>query len=116
MSIAADDASDRGDAHGDPQQALNNMARVLVYDRWQLANNDAEQLLSADHEAERVDLLLSIHKYLRMLFPSNRELAYKWMSQPNEAFDGHRPLEAALTQGTPGLRAILAYLQHATQA
>jgi hypothetical protein len=42
---------------------------------------------------ERVGHLLGIHKNLRLLFPHNRELAYRWMTTRNKAFDNQTPVE-----------------------
>lgn len=59
---------------------------------------------------DRVGNLLAIHRSLRILFPKNRELAYKWISIPNKAFEGKSPLEIIRQDGFLGLLIIRRYL------
>jgi len=59
---------------------------------------------------DRAVILLDIHKNLRMLFPRNRELVYKWISQPNKAFKGMTPIDVISARGIPGLIMVRAYL------
>jgi len=59
---------------------------------------------------DRVGHLLAIHKSLRILFPHNRELAYRWMTQPNRHFSGLTPVEAVKQNGFLGLISIRRYL------
>lgn len=62
---------------------------------------------------ERVGILMSIHKSLRLLFPHNRELAYAWMRQRNRAFEGMTPAESIREWGFVGLLMVRAYLDRA---
>lgn len=62
--------------------------------------------------SERLGHLVSIHAKLRTLFPMNRELAYRWMSTNNNAFDGRTPLAVVQDHGVEGMRMIRAYLDH----
>ena len=62
---------------------------------------------------ERVGILLSIHKSLRLLFPHNRELAYAWMKNQNRAFEGMTPTQTIKQWGFPGLLMVRAYLDRA---
>ncbi len=57
----------------------------------------------------RVGHLISIHKTLRIMFPQNRDLVYRWVSSPNARFAGRPPLEI-MCQGYEGLMAIRRYL------
>src|SRR3954453_6161572 len=57
----------------------------------------------------RVGHLLGIHKALRILFPQDRDLAYRWVATPNRRFDGRAPLEI-MKQGFEGLLAVRRYL------
>ncbi len=41
----------------------------------------------------RVSTLLGIHKNLRILFPHNRELVYRWMGTPQPLLEGKSALE-----------------------
>lgn len=62
---------------------------------------------------ERVNILLGIHQSLRLLFPQNRDLAYRWISQPNDAFDGISPMNFIERNGILGLHIVRNYLdQH----
>jgi len=62
---------------------------------------------------DRVGHLLAIHKNLRQLFPQNRQLAYRWMSTQNKAFENHTPVEIVQTWGFAGLLRIRTYLDRA---
>ena len=57
----------------------------------------------------RVGHLLGIHKALRIMFPHNRDLVYKWVTAPNAAFAGKSPLEI-MRSGYEGLLAVRRYL------
>jgi hypothetical protein len=57
----------------------------------------------------RVGHLISIHKTLRIMFPQNRDLVYRWVSSPNARFAGRPPLEI-MCEGYEGLMAIRRYL------
>jgi len=59
---------------------------------------------------ERAGHLLAIHKNLRLLFPQNRDLAYKWMSTRNNAFEGRTPVEVVRDFGFAGLLMVRSYL------
>lgn len=59
---------------------------------------------------ERAGHLLAIHKNLRLLFPHNRELAYKWVSTRNKAFEGATPVEVIRNYGFAGLLMVRSYL------
>lgn len=67
--------------------------------------------MSASRDAnERAGHLLAIHKNLRLLFPHNRDLAYKWMSTRNKAFEGRTPVEVIRDFGFAGLLMVRSYL------
>ena len=117
-------AQDRG--------ALARMVMTLL-DHWQLSTEDQAALLgiAASNRAalaryrkgdpigtsrdqyERVGHLLGIHKNLRLLFPQNRDLAYRWMTTRNKAFDNLTPVELIREWGFAGLLAVRAYLDRA---
>ncbi|MEZ5649355.1 MAG: MbcA/ParS/Xre antitoxin family protein [Burkholderiaceae bacterium] len=112
--------------------ALAKMVMKLL-DHWQLNTEDQAALLgiAASNRAalgryrkgeaigtsrdqyERVGHLLGIHKNLRLLFPQNRELAYRWMSTRNRAFDNLSPVEVIKECGFAGLLMVRAYLDRA---
>jgi hypothetical protein len=56
--------------------ATSNRAALSNYRSGKPIGTSRDQL-------ERVGHLLGIHKNLRLLFPQNRDLAYRWMSTRN---------------------------------
>lgn len=61
---------------------------------------------------DRVANLLSIHQSLRVLFPQNRDIAYRWPTTPNRAFGGQSPAELIRKEGFLGLLIVKRYLDH----
>jgi uncharacterized protein (DUF2384 family) len=122
--VEAGVAEDRG--------ALARMVMKLL-DHWQLSTEDQAALLglAASNRAalgryrrgeaiggsrdqfERVGHLLGIHKSLRLLFPQNRDLAYRWMTTRNRALDNRTPVEVIKEQGFAGLLIVRGYLDRA---
>lgn len=107
------------------------LARMVVslFDHWQVSASDQASLLGLSPDsratvaryrkgeplADNTDLLaraghlLGIHKALRIVFPHDRDLAYRWVSTPNRRFRGQMPLEI-LKQGYEGILAVRRYL------
>lgn len=107
------------------------LARMVVrlLDLWELGAADQAQLLGLSPQsrstlaryrrgepfADSADLLaraghlLGIHKALRILFPHDRALAYRWVRTPNRRFGERAPLEV-MKQGFEGLLAVRRYL------
>jgi hypothetical protein len=52
---------------------------------------------------DRAANLLSIHQSLRILFPNNRDISYKWPTTPNRVFGGMSPVEFVRVGGFIGL-------------
>ncbi|MEI8030420.1 MAG: antitoxin Xre/MbcA/ParS toxin-binding domain-containing protein [Comamonadaceae bacterium] len=112
--------------------ALAKMVMTLL-DHWKLTTEEQAALLgiaSSNRSAltryrkgepigtsrdqyERVGHLLGIHKNLRLLFPQNRDLAYRWMSTRNKAFDNLTPVEVIKEWGFAGLLMVRSYLDRA---
>jgi uncharacterized protein (DUF2384 family) len=112
--------------------ALAKMVMTLL-DHWKLSTEDQAALLgiatsnraaltryrkgesigTSRDQFERVGHLLGIHKNLRLLFPQNRELAYRWMSTRNKAFDNLTPVDIVKEWGFAGLLMVRAYLDRA---
>jgi transcriptional regulator with XRE-family HTH domain len=110
------------------RERLAKMVASLL-DHWQLPLNDQAALLGLSAQsrstiaryrrgeplADSADLLaraghlLGIHKALRILFPNDRDLAYRWVSAPNRRFGERAPLEI-MKQGFEGLLAVRRYL------
>ena len=102
---------------------------VALLDHWQLSATDQAALLGLSAQsrstvaryrrgepfADSADLLaraghlLGIHKALRILFPHDRDLAYRWVGAPNRRFGERAPLEV-MKQGFEGLLAVRRYL------
>jgi len=115
--------------------ALAKMVMTLL-DHWNLSTEDQAALLgiapsnraaltryrkgepigTSRDQFERVGHLLGIHKNLRLLFPQNRELAYRWISVRNKAFDNLSPVEVIKEWGFAGLLMVRAYLDRARGA
>jgi hypothetical protein len=68
-----------------------------------------EPLADSRDLLDRAGHLLGIHKSLRLLFPHDRDLAYRWMTQPNRRLGG-RPVDLVLAHGFEGLLAVRRYL------
>jgi len=103
---------------------------VELFDHWRLPPNDQAALLGLSAQsrstiaryrkgepfADSADLLaraghlLGIHKALRIIFPHDRDLAYRWMTTPNRRFAGAAPLEIMKRHGYEGLLAVRRYL------
>ena len=114
---------------------MKEEARMVMqlFDHWQLSTEDQASLLGlppgnraalgryrkgepvggSRDQYERVGHLLAIHKNLRLLFPHNRELAYRWMTARNRAFDNLTPVDIIKEWGFAGLLKVRAYLDHA---
>ena len=117
-------AQDRG--------ALAKMVMKL-FDHWSLSTEDQASLLglatsnraalmryrkgepvgTSRDQYERVGHLLAIHRNLRALFPENRDLAYRWVSLRNRAFDNNTPIEVIREKGFAGLLMVRSYLDRA---
>jgi transcriptional regulator with XRE-family HTH domain len=68
-----------------------------------------EPLADSRDLLDRAGHLLGIHKSLRLLFPHDRDLAYRWMTQPNRRLGG-RPVDLVIERGFEGLLAVRRYL------
>ncbi|WP_341928678.1 MbcA/ParS/Xre antitoxin family protein [Methyloversatilis discipulorum] len=124
--------ADKGISASEDRGALARMIMTLL-DHWKLGTEDQAALLgiAASNRAalaryrrgepigtsrdqyERVGHLLGIHKNLRLLFSQNRDLAYRWMSTRNRAFDNLTPVEVVKEWGFAGLLMVRAYLDRA---
>ena len=127
--------AEHGVRPADDRGALAQMVMTLL-DHWQLSTEDQAALLglasgnraalanyrsgkpigTSRDQYERVGHLLGIHKNLRLLFPHNRELAYRWMSTRNKAFDNLTPVDVVKQWGFAGLLMVRAYLDRARGA
>lgn len=83
--------------------ATTNRAALTRYRKGEPIGTNRDQY-------ERVGHLLGIHKNLRLLFPQNRDLAYRWMSTRNKAFENLTPVDVIKESGFSGLLMVRAYL------
>jgi hypothetical protein len=67
----------------------NSMATLRRY-------RNGSPLANSNDLLDRVANLLSIHQSLRLLFPHNRALAYKWPTTVNRAFGERSPVEVII--------------------
>jgi hypothetical protein len=101
-----------------------------LFDRWQLSAQDQAVLLGLSAESRstiaryrrgepladnadllaRVGHLLGIHKSLRIMFPHDSDLAYRWITTANQRFDGVAPIEVMKRYGFEGVLAVRRYL------
>src|SRR5438094_10632304 len=108
----------------DARSRLAAMVTRLL-DRWQLTTAEQAEVrgLSAGSRStlagyrggepfadnrdllDRAGHLLGIHKSLRLLFSHDRDLAYRWMTEPNRRL-GARPVDLILEHGFEGLLAV----------
>ncbi len=113
------------------RDARERLARMVVklFEHWQLTATEQAAVLglAAGHRStlaryrkgepladnrdlvDRVGHLLGIHKALRILFPHDRDLAYRWMTTPNRRL-GARPVDVVTERGFEGLLAVRRYL------
>lgn len=123
---------ERGATASQDRSALAKMVMTLL-DHWKLTTEDQAALLgiatsnraalaryrkgepigTSRDQFERVGHLLGIHKNLRLLFPQNRDLAYRWMSTRNKAFNNFTPVEVIKEWGFAGLLMVRSYLDQA---
>ena len=125
MGVAAErevtESHDRG--------ALAKMVMALL-EHWKLSTEDQAALLgiassnraalsnyrsgkpigTSRDQFERMGHLSGIHKSLRLLFPQNRDLAYRWMTTRNKAFDNLTPVDVVKEWGFTGLLMVRGYL------
>jgi hypothetical protein len=114
------------------RDSRERLARMLVelLDHWKLAAADQAALLGLSSQsrstlaryrrgeplADSADLLaraghlLGIHKALRILFPHDLDLAYRWVLAPNRRFGGATPLDVMKRHGYEGILAVRRYL------
>jgi hypothetical protein len=114
------------------REGRSALARMItkLFDLWGLSAQDQTALLGLSEAsrttlmryrrgeplAEQRDLidragnLLAIHRSLRILFPKNRDLVYKWPTIPNSEFGGRSPVQFIKEEGFLGLLVIRRYL------
>lgn len=119
------------DLHSRESRAALAKMVTRLFDLWGLSAADQSALLGLSEASrstlsryrrgepladtrdllDRAGHLLSIHKSLRMLFPENRELAYRWISAPNRRFEGQSPLGLMREHGFLGVLMVRRFLE-----
>lgn len=107
------------------------LARMIVrlFDHWGLSAPDQATLLGLSSDsratvaryrkgeplADSTDLLaraghlLGIHKSLRIMFPHDRDLVYRWVATTNRRFGDRAPLDI-MKRGYEGILAVRRFL------
>ncbi|MGE4544053.1 MAG: antitoxin Xre/MbcA/ParS toxin-binding domain-containing protein [Pedobacter sp.] len=107
-------------------EGRQRLAKIVfqLFDLWQLDTRDQAALLGLSVDSlskyrngapfddsqdlfERAGHLLGIHKSLRITFPHNIDLAYRWVTQSNRHFDGATPLDVMKKEGILAVRRYL---------
>jgi len=83
--------------------SANSRSTIARYRRGEPLADSPDLIARAGH-------LLGIHKALRIIFPHDRELAYRWVSAPNRRFGGEPPLAIMRRHGYEGILAVRRYL------
>ncbi len=113
------------------RESRERLARMIarLLDHWGLSTTEQAAVLGLSPEnrstiaryrhgaplADNRDLLdraghlLGIHKSLRIIFPHDRDLAYRWIGTPNRRL-GARPIDLIVEHGFEGLLAVRRYL------
>ena len=122
--------ADRVDLHGRASRERLSRLVAALFDNWGISPADQALLLGLSSQsrstvaryrrgeplADNADLLaraghlLGIHKALRIIFPHDRDLAYRWVTTPNRRFGGIPPLEVMRRHGFEGVLAVRRYL------
>ena len=110
------------------------LARMMIklFDHWGLEAADRLELLGLDTEdpgildqfrsgeapipetgdtMERVSCLLTVHKELRTIFPHNRDLVYRWVTNPTMSLKGKTPLYVMKVQELAGIKRVIQVLK-----
>ena len=103
VSLAMSIASTQYDV--DEKLAMARAVAALVA-RWGVPDEAVERLLNGEGRAAA---LLGIHRALRCIF-ADSDRALRWISTPNEAFDGACTLDLILADGLAGMQRVQAYL------
>lgn len=113
--------------HSDPQSRSSRVRLAAMvtrlFDHWGLESSEQLAMLGLSEGSrmtlqryrtgkalgrnrdlmDRVGYLLGIHKSLRLLYPHNRELAYRWMKSPNKRLHNATPVDFVRDKGFEGL-------------
>ncbi len=112
------------------KEARVSLAKMVsrLFDHWDISSSDQCSLLGLATASritlnryrkcrplnnaellDRVGHLLGIHKSLKIMFPHNKDLVYRWVTSPNQRFEGKTPMEI-MCNGYEGLLDVRRYL------
>jgi hypothetical protein len=118
------------DPHSRPGRIGLSKMIIALFGHWQLGARDQMALLGLSEGSrttlmrykrgepladqrdllDRVADLLAIHRSLRILFPENRDLAYRWPTMENKVFENKSPVQFIREKGFLGLITVRRYL------
>lgn len=105
---------------------------IRLFDRWQLSTADQLELLGLSSSSramlgkyrkgkavpasrdvlDRIGWLLAIHKSLRILYPQNPGICYKWIHRRNQMLGNLTPLEVMKEHGLIGIFRVSRFLDY----
>jgi len=114
-------------------QARRDLARILaaLFAKWELANDAQLALLGLSPESrkvlsqyrrgeralpnsrdtlDRAGYLLGVHKSLRLLFPEDEALRYRWVHLRNRLLGERTPLQVMLEDGLVGVARVARFV------
>ncbi|AKJ95356.1 hypothetical protein TVD_08280 [Thioalkalivibrio versutus] len=94
----------------DEDESLAMLGMTKASRHWLTRYRKGEPLSANRDMLDRAGHLLAIHKTLRLMFPHERDLAYRWIRTRNRAFDQLTPAEIIVEYGFPGLLMVRTYL------
>ncbi len=112
-----------------PTEDLDRLAKLItgLFEKWDLStderqrvlnrtfdNRDMRVVLSSD-DLPRVVCLLNIHACLRLLFPRNPDMRYRWIKLSNQYFQQRSPLAVIIDEGIVGMETVVRYLRSVCQ-
>jgi hypothetical protein len=118
------------DVMEDESLKRNTQNVIALFTHWKLKNNEECNLLggvsmaqlaklkkgtaiiSGRDTVDRVGNLLGIHKSLRILYPHNREVVYRWIRTRNRKLHNLTPLDVMLEHGYIGIAQIRRFTDH----
>ncbi len=129
--MSTDQAVDYQNVNLTTRESRESLAKMLsrMFDHWGISSSEQCALLGLaatsrmtlnryrkgsplDNSTDllgRAGHLLGVHKSLRIMFPHNRDLVYRWVTAPNQRFAGKTPLEI-MSNGYEGLLTVRRYL------
>ncbi len=80
-----------------------SLSTIRRYRKGQCLPDDKDML-------DRIGSFLSIHKSLKILYPQNEDLVYRWITAKNSEFDDQLPIEV-MKKNLNGIVKVRSYLE-----